>query len=743
MKVTLRIVLSIFIAISLIVLLFTLFQVQQEKARLKAELEHRVSLLAESLEESVAPLVGQGNLDRLKSIVGKFSNRQRLEGVAIYDTKDNLIAATPDLAPMPPTIPTIVTDAMNANQAEGLFITIKDKRRYLYVLPINRDGNVAGALVIFNDATYIQERLFQIWKNNFVRLLVQAFFISLITMLVIRWSISGPIARLVEWMKGFREDKAIEPFHLPKGNIFEPLTKEITHMVRSIMVARSAAEEEARLRHTADSLWTAKRLTEHIRSLLKDKNLFVVSNREPYMHVRSGDQMECIIPASGLVTAVEPVLEACGGLWIANGSGEADKEVVDQQDKIRVPPEEPLYTLKRVWLTTEEEEGYYFGFSNEGLWPLCHIAHTRPIFRRVDWNHYQTVNEKFARAVLEEIYATDEPLVLVQDYHFALLPRLIKEERPDARIALFWHIPWPNPESFGICPWQREILDGMLGADLIGFHIQLHCNNFLDTVDKALESRIDWEHFAVKRKDHTTYVKPFPISIAYPGDSNNLNLTRIKKGDIFKQLGIKSRLLGVGVDRLDYTKGILERLRAIERFLDKYPDYKGKFTFVELGAPSRTLIKRYQELVKEIEAEVERINARFQTGDWKPIILLKRHHSHKEIKSFYESADVCLVTSLHDGMNLVAKEYVAAREDEQGVLILSRFTGASRELRDALIVNPYNIEQMADALRTALEMDEEEQRARMQKMRESLRSNNIYRWAANLIEELAKIRIEY
>src|SRR3990170_6571560 len=267
MKVTLRIVLSIFIAISLIVLLFTLFQVQQEKARLKAELEHRVSLLAESLEESVAPLVGQGNLDRLKSIVGKFSNRQRLEGVAIYDTKDNLIAATPDLAPMPPTIPTIVTDAMNANQAEGVFITIKDKRRYLYVLPINRDGNVAGALVIFNDATYIQERLFQIWKNNFVRLLVQAFFISLITMLVIRWSISGPIARLVEWMKGFREDKAIEPFHLPKGNIFEPLTKEITHMVRSIMVARSAAEEEARLRHTADSLWTAKRLTEHIRSL--------------------------------------------------------------------------------------------------------------------------------------------------------------------------------------------------------------------------------------------------------------------------------------------------------------------------------------------------------------------------------------------------------------------------------------------------------------------------------------------
>src|SRR3990172_10169106 len=326
MKVTLRIVLSIFIAISLIVLLFTLFQVQQEKARLKAELEHRVSLLAESLEESVAPLVGQGNLDRLKSIVGKFSNRQRLEGV---------------------------------------FITIKDKRRYLYVLPINRDGNVAGALVIFNDATYIQERLFQIWKNNFVRLLVQAFFISLITMLVIRWSISGPIARLVEWMKGFREDKAIEPFHLPKGNIFEPLTKEITHMVRSIMVARSSAEEEATLRHTADSLWTAKRLTEHIRSLLKDKNLFVVSNREPYMHVRSGDQMECIIPASGLVTAVEPVLEACGGLWIAHGSGEADKEVVDQQDKIRVPPEEPLYTLKRVWLTTEEVEGYYFGFSNE------------------------------------------------------------------------------------------------------------------------------------------------------------------------------------------------------------------------------------------------------------------------------------------------------------------------------------------------------------------------------------------
>ena len=293
-------------------------------------------------------------------------------------------------------------------------------------------------------------------------------------------------------------------------------------MAQSISAARASAEEEARLRREGESTWTAERLKEHIRNLLQDRPLFVISNREPYSHVFKGKKVEWLVPASGLVTALEPVLKACGGTWIAHGSGDADREVVDSRDKIRVPPEEPQYLLKRVWLTKEEENGYYYGFANEGLWPLCHITHTRPSFRFGDWKFYHAVNRKFAEATLQEIEGISEPLILIQDYHFALLPRMIKDARPDSRVALFWHIPWPNPESFSICPWQRELLHGMLGADLIGFHIQFHCNNFLETVDRALESRIDWEHFLVNRDGHTTLVKPFPISIAYPRPSHAL-----------------------------------------------------------------------------------------------------------------------------------------------------------------------------------------------------------------------------
>jgi trehalose 6-phosphate synthase len=285
----------------------------------------------------------------------------------------------------------------------------------------------------------------------------------------------------------------------------------------------------------------------------------------------------------------------------------------------------------------------------------------------------------------------------------------------------------------------------MLGADLIGFHTQFHCNNFLDTVDRALESRIDWERFAVRRANHRTSVKPFPISIAfpdYPPAPPTTQAAEDTKAQLFRDLGVTSKYLAVGVDRLDYTKGILERLRGVERFLEKYPEFQGQLTFVELGAPSRTHIKQYQDLISAVETESDRINWRFQTREWKPIILLKKHHSHEEIRPFYQAADLCLVTSLHDGMNLVAKEFVGARDDEQGVLILSRFTGAARELRDALIVNPYDIEHLAESIRSALVMSVEEQAARMRKMRDTLRDRNIYRWAGDLITELVQVRIE-
>jgi trehalose-6-phosphate synthase len=446
-----------------------------------------------------------------------------------------------------------------------------------------------------------------------------------------------------------------------------------------------------------------------------------------------------------LVTALEPVLRACDGTWIAHGSGDADMQTVDQHDRLRVPPDDPHYTLRRVWLTKDEEEGYYYGFANEGLWPLCHIAHTRPLFRASDWERYQAVNQKFARAVLDEIEDVTNPVVLLQDYHFALLPRLIKRQRPNARIAIFWHIPWPNPEAFAICPWQRELLDGLLGADLVGFHIQSHCTNFLQTVDRALESRIDWEHFTVRRLGHSTVVKPFPISVDFTDETlveDSEAPDTVDRAAMLKTLSIDTAFIGLGVDRVDYTKGILERFAAIERFLEKYPNYQGQFTFVQIGAPSRTHIKRYHDLFNEMEAEAERINWRFHTDSWKPIVLLKTHHNHDEIQDYYRIADLCLVTSLHDGMNLVAKEFLAARTDDRGVLILSRFTGAARELQDALLVNPYDIDQTAEAIRVALEMSPEEVQGRMRRMRRVVRENNVYRWAGTFIGELCELRLD-
>jgi trehalose 6-phosphate synthase len=535
------------------------------------------------------------------------------------------------------------------------------------------------------------------------------------------------------------------PVSLPQGEIFDQLNKEVTHLARDLGAARAAAAEEAQLRETHASVWTAERLRISLQSKLKGKPLFVVSNREPYMHVKSDKEPEVLVPASGLVTALEPVLVASDGTWVAHGSGSADREMVDASDRLRVPPDSPSYTLRRVWLTDEEVDGYYEGFSNEGLWPLCHIAHTRPTFRPEDWLQYQEVNRHFADAVLQEMEGVEAPIVLAQDYHFALLPRMVKEARPDARVAIFWHIPWPNPEVFGICPWQRELIDGLLGADLIAFHTQTHCNNFLETVDRAVEALTEWDRFAVNRQGHVTRVRPYPISVAFPenqGASNESLSAGAERAALCAELGIEASLLGVGVDRVDYTKGLLERFNAIERFLEWHPAYQQRFTFVQIGAPSRTDIERYKTFLAEVSAEAERINARFQTARWKPIFFLQRHHSHEEIARYYHAASFCMVTSLHDGMNLVAKEFVAARDDRRGALILSTFAGAAHELTDALLVNPYDVSQLAAAIHRALEMPEAEQAERMQRMRHDVRERNIYRWAAHLLSDLTEIRIE-
>ena len=514
------------------------------------------------------------------------------------------------------------------------------------------------------------------------------------------------------------------------------MAREVTVLARSLQRAQAAAEEEATLRLMGETLWTEERLKQFVKLRLGDSPLFVVSNREPIRHVWRDGAIVTETPASGLVTAMEPVMRACGGVWLAQSSGDADRETADSRGRLAVPADDPRYTLHRLWLTKEEEAGYYYGFANEGLWPLCHIVHTRPQFRPDDWAHYRAVNEKFAASVLEEIAGVESPMVLIQDYHFALLPALIKRARPDARTAIFWHIPWPNFESFSICPWQDEVLLGMLGADLIGFHTQYYCNNFLETVERAIEARIDWQTFSVTRGRHTTYVKPFPISVSPDFVEDPPEVSRQA---LLERLGIAARFVGIGVERLDYTKGLPERFRALGRFFERYPEYREQVVFVQLAAPSRSTIQRYQQLEAEVDEVIREVNEAFGTRRWRPIVYLRRHHDHRDIWPFYRHADFCMVTSLHDGMNLVAKEFVSVRDDDDGVLILSQFAGASSELRDAVLVNPYDLDGMAEAVRVAVELSPEERRLRMARMRQTVREHNIYRWAGLLLSELQRI----
>jgi trehalose 6-phosphate synthase len=743
MKITIRLIVSLTFVVALVAIGSSFYQVREERIRLASELERRVVLLAESLRESVIPLIRSGSNDKLDRLVERFGNRQRLRGIAIFDHQGEVLASTADLKTRISRAAPQVVNALTSNRAISAFLKDDGGKTYLFAFPLVHEEETIGVLALFNDASYIDLRLAEIWKHNIVRFLILTLLVVAITVLVVRWSITGPIAQIAAWIRELRMGGEKVPKPSPRQDLLGPLISEVSHMAKSLAMARGEAEEEAKLRAQAESLWTAGRLKEHMRAELGGAKLFLVSNREPYMHMKEGRHVKCIVPAGGLVTALDPVMRVCDGLWIAHGSGDADREMVDADDKLRVPTEEPAYTLKRIWLTKEEEDGYYYGFSNEGLWPLCHITHTRPVFRLEDWSHYRKVNERFAEALLKEIAGEKSPLVLLQDYHFALLPLLVKKERPDAKVALFWHIPWPNPESYGICPWHQEILLGMLGADIMGFHIQFHCNNFLESVDRFLESKIDWERFAVTRGDHTTSIKPFPISVSMESSRSDTAAAgeAASKEQLLKESGIQASFLGVGVDRIDYTKGIPERFRAIERFLEKYPEFLERFVFVELGAPSRTHVKRYRDLMTEIDEMVEKINWRFQTKKWKPIVFLKAHHSHDTIAPYYKACDVCLVTSLHDGMNLVAKEFVASRDDEAGVLILSQFTGASRELKDAVIVNPYDIEEMADAIYLSLKMEPAERTGRMKRMRATIKEHNIYRWAGSLITELARMRL--
>src|SRR5262249_38209228 len=531
--------------------------------------------------------------------VDRFGNREHLLGVVIYDAQKSRLAVSSDLATRLTERPTAIDRAFSSGAGYGEFMRLGATTAHIYALPVRGGDSILGSLAIVHDAGYIRAETQHVWKDTFVRVLAQGFVIALTTLLIVRWSITGPIARTAQWMRSLRTGRYTSRPNVPDWDVFAPLTNEVTTLAKSLAAARAAAEQEARLREDAESLWTSERLAIHVRSRLQNSPLFVVSNRQPYMNVREDKAGGSIVPASGLVTALEPILRACDGTWIAHGSGVADRDTVGQRDGLRVPPDDPKYTLRRVWLSKEEEEGYYEGFANEGLWPLCHIAHTRPTFRPDDWLQYQQANRKFADAVLQEMAGQETPIVLAQDYHFALLPRMVKDARPDARVAIFWHIPWPNPEVFGICPWQRELVDGLLGADLIGFHTQTHCNNFLETVDRALEALTEWDRFAVNRQGHVTRVRPYPISVAFPNGRPHVayRSTGEERARICEELGIEASLLGVGVDRVDYTKGILERFRGIERFIEMNPAYHRRFSFVQIGAPSRTDIPRYQQFL--------------------------------------------------------------------------------------------------------------------------------------------------
>jgi alpha,alpha-trehalose-phosphate synthase [UDP-forming] len=498
--------------------------------------------------------------------------------------------------------------------------------------------------------------------------------------------------------------------------------------------------DEIELAGEGPPFWTRDTLRHVVDRILGQRQFIVVSNREPYIHRLEGEEIVCERPVSGMVTALEPVMRVCGGSWVAHGSGNADRDVVDAHDRIGVPPAHPEYTLRRIWISKADEDDYYHGFANQALWPLCHIAYQRPIFEAQDWDAYSRVNRQFATAVLEEAQGQDA-IVLIQDYHFALLPRYVRQAAPRLLLAQFWHVPWPNPEVFRVCPWGEQLLDGLLGNDLLGFHIRYHCQNFLDTVATTIEARVDYEQSAITRGGYTTLVRPFPISLDIDAISQQAaseditaRVTRLRH-----QLGLTNQRVVLGVDRIDYTKGIPERLRALDRLLETHPEYMGTVRFVQIGAPSRTRIPSYQALAKDIESLVEEINWKYAQAHWVPITYRDISHTADEVLAFYRLADVCVASSLHDGMNLVAKEYVAARPDGDGVLVLSRFTGAARELDQSLQVNPYATDEVAATLHLALSMDEAERRGRMAALRETVARNNIYRWAGKMVSELGRI----
>jgi trehalose 6-phosphate synthase len=666
--------------------------------------------------------------DAVRSLLTEIARDERVLGVAACRARDfSLIAATPEF---PKTFSCemvgllVRPDGLGGDWTTWVGTDAKAQGGPVHVTaaPIRNNGDVLGYLILVHDLSFATRR-----EAETQRLLLIAFGILALTT-----SIITAVANRLAWRRWTRELRS------SLDGKERPEFRNIMQDVRAL-ADRIAAERDM---DRDVETWNPSRLRAAIGRHFNDGDVIIVANREPYIHEHAPDGgIRVAHPASGLVTALEPVMRACSGVWISHGSGNADREVVDANDRIAVPPGAESYTLRRIWLTREEDRGYYYGFANEGLWPICHTGHTRPIFRADDWRQYQVVNQRFADAVVKEA-KTDSPVVLVQDYHFALLPKLVRERLPKATIIMFWHIPWPTAERFGICPQREELLDGMLGADILGFHTQAHCNNFVETVERYLEARTDRDRGALVQKGHRTFVRPYPISIEFPVlRAGTLPPVTEARAAVWAELGLgKDALLGVGVDRLDYTKGIEERLLAVDELLDRFPEFRGRFTFLQIAAPSRTEIDRYRQLNQDVKALVARINGKWGTRNYAPIIFKPEHHEPDRVYQFYRAADLCYVSSLHDGMNLVAKEFVASRDDDDGVLVLSQFTGAANELTEALIVNPYDLDQASEALAAALHMEPAERRTRMRHMRAHVAEFNVYRWAGRMLLDAARLR---
>ena len=704
------------------------------------DLDSRAELLAGTLRPSLAQYLPEHDSERIGDLFQGATRDERLIAIGFCDNAGHLLYKSLEYPASVGCWSTPSTGGLYKSLAQ-----LPQGQVHISETPVMQDASQLGRLVLVQDMSFVERRNTDTKRFIFAFLAVLAVLISLMTVFVAHLSWRGWLSAVKDILRGELLSKnnaavatdaaapAAAPAPPPE---MQPLIGDLRELL-----------QEYHLERQGDNGWSSDWTPDKLRALLEadlaGDQVLVVSNREPYIHTKTDDgsgNIRVQRPASGLVTAVEAVMRACSGTWIAHGAGSADRETVDKFDHVPVPPDNPSYTLRRVWLTEEEEQGYYYGFANEGLWPLCHIAHVRPVFRSSDWEQYVKVNRRFAEAVIAEA-KTDNPVVLVQDYHFALLPRMVRAALPKATIITFWHIPWPNSESFGICPWREEILDGLLGSTILGFHTPFHRKNFLETVDRYLETRIEPEASTISYGGEMTQVEDYPISIAWPDDDPEQPDVATCRAQLRAELGLPAgHLLGIGVDRLDYTKGIVERFQAVERMLEQQPGMVGNFTFVQIAAPSRAALDEYQSFDARVRKMVERINRRFGSGEYLPILLKAEHHGQDDLQRYFRASEVCMVTSLHDGMNLVAKEFIAARDDEMGVLVLSQFTGAARELHEALIINPYHIEQGADALYRALVMPPVEQRERMKSMRARVKHFNVYRWAGRMLLDAARLR---